>query len=143
MSLLKKIANKITDRALACYPDKEKKLIKKHNYIIHYHKHQADIHTHGITELEQHPELEIRFPLPEDVCQHIFAQVYLLIKDGKRFNDNDYINGIISLPLKVVHRTGSDNNPTLRILIPDPKHLFPGDLDCTAEYQQQDTTGGN
>lgn len=99
-------------------------------------------HTHGLDEYGS-LELEINFPLPQEVAGQILNQIGLDIIDGKEIESGDhsdeYLSGgydIYFLKTTSVNATISDPI-VLRIIIPDIENMFPWDKGCEDFYRKQ------
>ncbi len=108
-------------------------MIRKYGWIIH-HIIDNGSHTHGLQENFNHPELEITLNLPADVSHNILTIIANNIKHGQKYNDGQKYHEIIENFPVSFHLT--DNN-ILRIILPDPNGLFPGDKGCQKPFSLQ------
>lgn len=120
-----------------------KKKIKKPTWVIHhvFDEYETNYHTHGLNKYGS-LELEINFPIQQNLAGHILNEIGLKIANGKKYKSNDTIEDIVNVKLKVietkgVHSDAHGDEKVLRIILPDENHKFPWDEGCNPIYQKQ------
>ena len=94
------------------------------------------IHTHGLPEHFDHPDLEIRLAVPPRQRYALLVPLVEAIKAGRCFHDGDEDPKIFAVPVRFIARTES-GRPVLRAIFPDPQGRFPDDPGCPAEWADQ------
>lgn len=102
-----------------------------------YREGIANYTTIGLTEHYRHPELQIVLDIDPGVAGYILNMFGNEIRNGLRLRDGDIIDGVVAdHPVRIKKmRTGGVE--MLRVLLPDPNGLFPGDLCCDEIYALQ------
>ena len=79
-----------------------------------------NLHTHGLQECFNHPDLQIVFPLPPDVAAGILHNIVDRIREGEVFKDGTVAQDIVAyeLPVKFAAATESGRQ-VLRVILPD------------------------
>lgn len=123
----------------------QKEIMGEYGWVVHavYETEEGEldglcnVHTHGILETFNHPDLQIVLPIAPRANHQILSGVVDLIKNGKTFKDGDKSEEVIlNLPVKFKEFQEGDRI-VLRILFPDPKGRLPGEDRCTPEYKRQ------
>jgi len=80
----------------------------------------TDIHTHGLVENFNHPDLQIILPISYEISHAVLASAVKMIKEGKRFEAGKCYSGLLKDKFKVrlVKAIESDRS-VLRIILPD------------------------
>lgn len=108
------------------YRQWEEEKLAEFGWIVHFVGDDSDsptrlnIHTHGLQENYNHPDLQIVLGIPQQVVQPILHQIVDRIKAGEKFGDGDVLEDIIAdgLPIKLVSATEC-NRSVLRLIFPD------------------------
>ena len=103
----------------------EDEMLDKHKYIVHYVidcdlPYKVDIHTHGLPENFNHPNIQIILPLDKDAAHGILNTVVNVLKDGGCFLPNKCYKKILkgAFEVKLVEANNHDEK-VLRMIIPD------------------------
>jgi hypothetical protein len=106
----------------------EAEQLAKHGYYFHFVLPEDDeeaamcinAHTHGLSDTFAHPDLQIVFPVEEQLAGEIFEPFVCEIRQGKKFNSGDRVpfpfNDEFEFLLVDAIESG---RPVLRIIIPD------------------------
>ena len=100
--------------------------LSEHGWIMHYVGDDTtsptgvNIHTHGLHENYNHPDLQVVLQIPQQVVQSILNTIVDRIKNGEKFKDGDVIKSVIAngLSIKIVN-ANENGRPVLRIIFPD------------------------
>jgi len=98
-------------------------MLEQHGWYVHYvfiDEHTVDSHTHGLIDNFNHPELQIIFPLPETTVHKIFSRIINNIREGAKYKENNYVEGIIdNYKIKFIKSPDENTYDVLRIIVPD------------------------
>lgn len=119
---------------------------KKKDWIIHYvvptydgeMDNMINAHTHGFREKHSHPEFQIILPIPQQLAGYLINEIGMRAVEGEQFSDGYMIDDILqdySICLKEVWNEAE--YVVFRIILPDPKGLFPWDEGCEEIYKKQ------
>lgn len=115
--------------------EKQQQAIEEQGWIAH-HVIGEGSHTHGLKENFQHPDLEIKLYIPQEVAHGVLSAAVGRIKKGERFKSGQIHKGIIANFGVMFVETYKDGCPHIRIVLPDPD----GELEKAAmspEYRVQ------
>lgn len=108
--------------------------IKKYGFYIHFVPndcgcpHHMNIHTHGILEVFKHKDLQICFPLPQQVALETLHNVVHYIKDGKTFVSGKKYSGIIrNYNIEFIDAIECGRE-VLRLLVPNKEGTYAGEF---------------
>jgi len=94
-------------------------MLEKHGWVVHYVIDHG-IHTHGLAENFDHPDLEITLPADPKILHPVFSGIVEQIKDGKKFSDGEISDTVLSGDYKALFVEAQEGNRTvLRIILPD------------------------
>lgn len=103
----------------------EHDMLDKHGWYVHYvndsmYPYCTNIHTHGIQDHFDHPDLQVCLPLDSGVVQSILHLLVSKIKEGESFEPHQILLGILDgdYPITFVQRI-EDGRSILRIIFPD------------------------
>lgn len=122
----------------------QKKCLLLHGWYMHYvyddqnSPYSVNIHTHGLIENFNHPDLQVCMPLPKKIIHNIVVEIVNRIKERTLFIDKDQNYGdILAGGYRVKFIDAIENGrPVLRMILPDKAgHLEY--LDMGPEYQEQ------
>ena len=116
--------------------EKQYSLLQKHGWIIH-DVAGTGCHTHGLRENFDHLDLEVAFNMPGDTAHRVLAAAVKNIKKGKRYEDGQKCDQVIDNDEVLFIKSKRRERQMLRIILPDPQGLFPGDPGCQEEYTAQ------
>lgn len=126
-----------------------KNAIRENGFAIHYvpELHMdgcraVNVHTHGFRETWDHPDLQIVVPLDPDVCRGIFWAVADRVKEGEEFRDGQVAERVIGGGLRVKFvavQSDEPARPLMRILLPGPNGVLPGEEGCDPAWEFQAT----
>lgn len=97
----------------------EAEKMAKYGWIVHFTTDQSDIHTHGLVEKYNHPDLQIAFPLPPQIAHQLLHNTVKRIEKGEKFEIGEDYSEIAGQGYKVrfVQAIESDR-VVLRMIIP-------------------------
>lgn len=99
----------------------ERECMEKYGWYAHFLYEEGEMHTHGLPESFDHPDLEIRLPIEPKLGHSLFCNAVDLIKGGLKFEDGVLCNRIVSnFNVKFVAAI-ENGRPVLRIILPDPQ----------------------
>lgn len=79
-------------------------------------------HTHNLRKILDHPDLQIVFPLPQDIVQPIFTNLVTMMKnENRRYTAGEVYyphNGDKSYPITFINAIESGRE-VLRVILPD------------------------
>lgn len=112
------------------------RMMKKFGWYAHYvpddltSPTEFNAHTHGFEESWGHPDVQIVFPLPQEVAHSIFWNIARAIKEGKpfRFSAGKPYADIIEKYHVTFAWAKEGGRRVLRIILPDEKGAFAKDL---------------
>ncbi len=116
--------------------EEQYELLQKHGWIIH-DVAKTGSHTHGLRENFDHPDLEVALNIPDDTAHRVLTAAVENIKKGKRYEDGQKRDQIIENGEVLFKKSKRREREMLRIILPDPQGLFPGDPGCQEEYAAQ------
>lgn len=97
----------------------------------------ANNHTHGM-EQYGHLDFQLVLNISPLIAQEILNNLGVRVRDGDRFKPGDMVDNIITnYAVHLVLKVDSER-PVLRVLLPDPNGLFPGDKGCQEPYSLQE-----
>lgn len=107
--------------------DWHKKQVEKHGWYVHYVTSDDDesptgtnIHTHGIRETFNHPDLQIVIPLPQEVVMSVLHVAVNRIKEGESFSEGMRRSNILAGDYDVTFIKAKENGrEVIRIVLPD------------------------
>ena len=100
----------------------EDECVEKYGFYVHYvnEGESIDVHTHGLAESLNHPDLQILLSLDPQTSHHIINGVVDRIREGESFSDGMVVEGLIkNFPVKFIDAK-EGNRDILRIILPDP-----------------------
>lgn len=119
---------------------------KEMDWIVHYvcggdnrlrfKPHLANIHTHGMRELYNHPEFQIELAIEYKYALYILNELGRMVQSGRRFKAGDAVSGIGICDLPLFEAT-DNGRPVLRVIIPDKQFLLPNNENCEYPYNLQ------
>ena len=94
---------------------------------------RMNIHTHGLRELFDHPDLQIVFPLPQETAHGILTTLCDRIKAGEKFKAGDMLSKVIRPPflIRLIDAQEGDRD-VLRLVFPDKDNNIDED---TIQYE--------
>lgn len=120
----------------------EEEMLEKHQFYIHYVidadlPYKVDIHTHGLRENFDHPNLQIVLPLDEKNAKGILHAAANFIKDGGCFLPNKTYSKLLkgAFEIKFV-KAVNHGEEILRMIIPDKLNNLSYDK-MDQEYKKQ------
>ena len=108
----------------------------------HHGPHKpADYRTVGLSENFKHPNLQLYFPVSEEIALATFFTIVDLIKAGAKFKDGDVSRDVAEeMPVKFIKVT-IGNAEFLRVIIPDKQgKVDEGKISAPFSLQYRDTT---
>ena len=111
-------------------------LIERVGWVAHAMTDRPLIHTHGLQERFDHPDLEIRLAVPPEKRYHLLAPIAEAVKAGRRFQVGGEDPTLFSVPIRFIAREES-GRMVLRAIFPDPAGRFPDDPGCPPEWAEQ------
>ncbi len=102
----------------------EDKCMKKYGWYAHFVPDPdmplgVNFHTHGLGKSYNHPDIQIVFPLKQEIAHDLLRSAVDLIKEGKRFKHNDVSDKVIKhYDVKFVSAIEADRF-VLRMIVPD------------------------
>ncbi len=119
---------------------------KEIDWIVHYvcggddtlrfKPYLANIHTHGMRELYNHPEFQIVLMMEYKHALYILNKLGCMVRDGRRFKVGDKVSGLGCCDLPLFEAT-DNGRPVLRVIIPDKQFLLPDNEKCEFPYNLQ------
>lgn len=110
--------------------EQQDRMMGQYGFYCHYvfgspdEPNKVNIHTHGVLESFQHPDLQMVLPLPQKVALNIFHNIVDRIKEGEVFIPNSIVYGVIkTLPVKFMAAQEGDRD-VLRIIFPDKQGII-------------------
>lgn len=114
------------DGALLAYGDHAK--LEKHGFVIHYVPNDdfdhsptgVNIHTHGLRNINNHPDFQITIPLPPHIASRIMHRLYDLVEGGEVFCAGGESDKVLEGNMKVGFIEVMEcDRPVLRVILPD------------------------
>lgn len=105
----------------------QEEMEKKHGWYIHFVVGDKDfpfgynIHTHGLTKFNSHPDLQICFPLPKETAAVILRTIAERIKEGKIYSAGIKYSDIIANYDLEFAEAEECGRKVMRVIFPD-KH---------------------
>lgn len=136
---------KIYDRRIEVLSEKEESLLKEYGWYVHYFFETpegelnglANIHTHGLKENFNHPDLQIVLPLAPETAHPVLTSIVNQIKGGEKFVAKERYSNVLQ-GMDVCFASYTENNRSvLRLMIPDPKGYLPDNQLCEDIYKRQ------
>lgn len=111
-------------------------MMDQYGWIVHLitnakNHYKYDAHTHGLSDNFNHLDLQVVYPLPQDVLYSIILPIIRDIRAGKVFAENLIFRGYLKgeMPL-TFHKTIETDREVLRLILPDKNaNLFIDDID--------------
>ena len=103
---------------------------------LHFKPYLANIHTHGMRELYNHPEFQIVLTIEYKIALYILNELGRMVQSGRRFKSGDSVSGIGICDYLLYEET-DNGRPVLRVIIPDQQFLLPDDEKCGFPYNLQ------
>lgn len=96
---------------------------------------QSNIHTHGLPKSFNHPDLQLCFPLPEQIAASLIHSAVNLIRSGIRLETDIFYEGIMNDGYKVQFiKTTECDRPVLRMIVPDKNHKYNSHLSYLEQF---------
>lgn len=124
------------EAALAQLSQRDAELIVKIGWVAHALVDQPLIHTHGLPERFDHPDLELRLDVPPRQRYELLAVLAEAVKAGRRFKPGDEDTTLFSVPVHFIAREES-GRMVVRAIFPDPQGRFPDEPGCPSEWAAQ------
>ena len=124
------------EEALVLSQQLDAERLAHHGWVAHAITDAPLIHTHGLPEQFDHPDLEIRLAVPPKQRYALLAPLVDAVKTGRRFHAGDEDPTIFAVPVRFIACTESGRS-VLRAIFPDPTGRFPDDPGCPAEWADQ------
>ena len=116
--------------------------MKRFGWYIHFvpndkeFPNDINFHTHGIAESFGHPDLQICFPLPQQVAHQILHHIVDEIKQGKTFEPGRKYGSIIAGNLNVEFIDAMEfDRPVFRIVFPNKEGNYEGEM-FTCQFEK-------
>ena len=122
--------------ALARIQQRDDALIAQYGWVAHAITTLPLIHTHGLPEHFEHPDLEIRLAISHDKRYDLLAALVNAVKAGHHFTAGQEDTTVFSVPIRFIAREESGRS-VLRALFPDPDGHFPEDPGCPPAWASQ------
>lgn len=135
----------------------QRELMEKYKFVVHYvmdsysveSDHQTlsfpSIHTHGLMEHFEHPEIELALPLDQETAMYILHTFVNKLKEGVRVHEYEEFKWpelnetrCYCIP---VHLPSSTASQGYRLVIGDMNDLLPGEAGCHELYNLQLNAG--
>jgi len=135
---------RIEQRRMKVLQNEQQEMIKEHGWFMHYvFEHHgelnglANIHTHGLKENFNHPDIQVVLPLPPEVIHGVFSGIVEDVKNGRAFKPDVATKEVLQ-GYDVYFKEYTENGrKVLRLILPDPQGKFPFDEDCLDDYKSQ------
>lgn len=100
---------------------------------------QCNYHTHGVFDTFGHLDFQIVLPVPQNVVGALFHMLVNEVKSGKKFEAGvEYYGMVVDPKMPTVFKlVWEQGRQVLRMLIPDPKGVVPGQEGCDPGYDIQ------
>lgn len=80
----------------------------------------VNLHTHGISESQDHRDFQITIPLDPEIARGIFHNLYDRVKAGHTFEEGDVVSEILGGGMKITFIEAMEcGRPVLRVILPD------------------------
>lgn len=117
--------------------------MKKPDWIIHLVCIESpagfiDAHTHGMREKYNHLEFQMVLPVSPETIGKILNLLGDRVRNGDCFHDGEMVSDILvgyDVKLRKMVENGEE---LLRVMLPDEKGRFPGDVGCEPMFSVQD-----
>lgn len=135
----------------------QQEMMEKYKFVVHYvmdtYEVEDDqqtlnfpsIHTHGLVEHFDHPEIELALPLDQETAMYIMHTFVDKLKQGVRVHEYEEFKWpelnktrCYCIP---VHLPGSVTSEGYRLIIGDMNDLLPGEAGCHELYNLQTAAG--
>jgi hypothetical protein len=139
------MTNPEQEEARALYEDlakREKQMMEKYGWVTHFvvdtddneakvsTKTGVDIHTHGLEENFNHPDLQIALPIDASIAHSILTSIIDNIKEGNTYKDGDVCKGLLKGDYKVRFQKVNSDRSILRIILPNKEgQIMPSELE--------------
>ena len=124
------------DTALAVSQQRDAELIDRFGWVAHAILDIPLIHTHGLAEGFNHPDLEIRLDVNPQKRHELLTVLAEAVKMGRQFKPGDEDTTLFSVPVRFISREES-GRMVVRAIFPDPQGRFPDDPSCPPEWAAQ------
>ncbi|MGL5714336.1 MAG: DUF4262 domain-containing protein [Paraclostridium sp.] len=140
---------KLTDtemfKRIAQIKEQEKEWMEKYGFYIHFIFPCKDdpckyvnIHTHGVKESFNHPDFQMVVGINSQLAAQLMHSLVNDVKAGAVFKDGDVYDKLIrNMNVRFVKSSDENDREVLRVLMPDPKGLLPGEDGCEEYYEEQ------
>lgn len=136
---------RMLQRRMEVMRDEQMEMMKKHGWIVHFvfeteeseFDGLANIHTHGMAQNFNHPDLQIVLPIDPQTAHMLLIEIVEQVKQGKVFEVNQRYGEIIRDMDIYFIEAEEGGRSVLRAIIPDSNGRFPFDEDCEEVYNQQ------
>lgn len=123
----------------------EKKLMKKHGWIIHHvyeteeneFDGMANTHTYGLSETYSHPDFQMVLPIHPNIIQQLFNILVARVKNGETFEEGKNYEKVIQNSPVHFKEFKEDGRKVLRMILPDENAKMPSEIECDALYKKQ------
>lgn len=136
---------RMAKRRLEVMHDDQIEMMKKHGWIVHFvfetrdceFDGMANIHTHGMAQNFNHPDLQIVLPIDPQTAHMLLIEIVEQVKQGRVFEANQRYGKIIK-DFDILFIEAKEGERTvLRVILPDSQGKFPFDEDCEDVYDKQ------
>jgi len=127
------------------YDKKINEIIEKVGWYVHYvfdddsTPNEVNIHTHGLVEKYNHPDIQICFALPQKVAHGVLWAAVNQIADGVVFTTRKRFEHVLTDYDVVFANAVENGRPVLRMILPDKNNNFNTD----PYYSQWEGTDSN
>lgn len=132
----------------------QQEMMQKHKFVVHYvidtYEFPLDdqllsypsIHTHGLTEHFNHPEIELALPLEEQTAMYLMHTFVDKLKAGVKVEETEIFtwpeyNHVRCYCLPVSYLQGQSVCQGYRLVIGDENNKLPGEAGCNRLYDAQ------
>lgn len=100
----------------------------------------TNIHTHGVLENYNHPDLQITLNIPPQLATAVLNGIVdCYIDNGMQLKDGEMNPYLLHEAVVKTILTKENGREVFRIILPDQNGLFPEDEGCAEGYNQQYT----
>lgn len=123
--------------------DDEREMLERAGFFSHYvfpndrEAFLVNAHTHGLSEIMGHPDLQIVLPLSIEEVNRIFNVIVKEIKAGRKFKSGDRYDNVYKDCEVMLWEAENEHRRVLRIIVPDARSRWPDDPECMDIYNKQ------
>lgn len=98
----------------------------------------CNTHTHGLDKYDGHPEFQVILDYGDRETCYILNELGCRVRAGARYQTGDLVDLVFEdCPVRLDTFVDDEDNPLLRVIIPDSQNRWPEDPECDPVYARQ------